>query len=163
MVAAQYLGRSPQVFELGPGTGTDVGDAGQHVGKLGPVFVRAYAEGQHHAVIGVGINIASRDVTGLSTPPAALQALDPSTNTAATLLRVARPLIDAVQAFETWGFGPFQSRFHARDALRDRAVTLSDGTAGTAHGVSESGALLVHTSSGMHTVTSSEVSVRPSR
>ncbi|MEP6792431.1 MAG: biotin--[acetyl-CoA-carboxylase] ligase, partial [Ramlibacter sp.] len=63
--------------------------------------------------------------------------------------------------FEGFGFGPFQARFNARDALRDRAVVLSDGTAATAHGASETGALLVHTAGGMHAVTSSEVSVRP--
>ena len=61
------------------------------------------------------------------------------------LLRVAAPLVQAVQAFETFGFAPFQARFNARDALRDRAVVLSDGTTGTAHGASEAGALLVHT------------------
>jgi BirA family biotin operon repressor/biotin-[acetyl-CoA-carboxylase] ligase len=38
---------------------------------------------------------------------------------------------------------------------------LSDGTAGTAHGTTETGGLLVHTAAGMATVTSSEVSVRP--
>jgi len=66
-----------------------------------------------------------------------------------------------VQAFEGFGFAPFQARFNARDALREREVELSDGTRGTAHGASESGALLVHTSRGMVAVTSSEVSVRP--
>jgi len=49
----------------------------------------------------------------------------------------------------------------ARDALRDREVALSDGATGTAHGVSEAGALLVHTAAGMRAVTSAEVSVRP--
>ena len=116
-----------------------------------------------YAVIGVGINIAPRDAAGISTPPAWPQEHDPRAGASATLLRIAKPLVDAVQTFETWGFSPFQSRFTARDALADRPVKLSDGTAGTAHGVTETGALLVHTASGMHTVTSSEVSVRPSR
>jgi BirA family biotin operon repressor/biotin-[acetyl-CoA-carboxylase] ligase len=40
-------------------------------------------------------------------------------------------------------------------------VQLSDGTQGTAHGVSDSGALRVHTAAGMVEVNSSEVSVRP--
>ena len=60
-----------------------------------------------------------------------------------------------------FGFAPFQARFNARDALQDRAVVLSDGTAGAAHGVSEDGALRVHTARGMITVSSAEVSVRP--
>jgi BirA family transcriptional regulator, biotin operon repressor / biotin---[acetyl-CoA-carboxylase] ligase len=118
-------------------------------------------EAQRYAVIGVGINVAERDAGGLSTPPAWLRELLPDAATGDILLRIAAPLVQAVQAFETFGFAPFQARFNARDALRDRAVVLSDGTTGTAHGTSEAGALLVHTSRGMVPVTSSEVSVRP--
>ena len=117
---------------------------------------------QRFAVVGVGINLAPRDPAGLSTPPAALQELLPGADAGRTLLAVAEPLVRTLQAFETFGFAPFQARFNARDALRDRAVLLSDGTSGTAHGASETGALLVHTALGMHAVTSSEVSVRPS-
>jgi BirA family transcriptional regulator, biotin operon repressor / biotin---[acetyl-CoA-carboxylase] ligase len=40
-------------------------------------------------------------------------------------------------------------------------VHLSDGTQGQAHGVTETGALLVYTVAGMKQITSSEVSVRP--
>jgi BirA family biotin operon repressor/biotin-[acetyl-CoA-carboxylase] ligase len=117
--------------------------------------------GRRYAVIGIGINIAAREGAGLSIPPAWLQELLPGVQAGEILLRVAAPLVQAVQAFETFGFAPFQARFNARDALRDRAVVLSDGSIGTAHGTSEGGALLVHTARGMNTVTSSEVSVRP--
>jgi BirA family biotin operon repressor/biotin-[acetyl-CoA-carboxylase] ligase len=116
---------------------------------------------QRYAVIGVGINVLARDADGMSTPPAWLQEVLPGIDAPQALLRVAEPLVRTVQAFESMGFAPFQARFAARDALADRAVALSDGTAGTAHGVSESGALLVHTASGMKPITSSEVSVRP--
>ena len=115
-----------------------------------------------YAVVGVGINLAPRPPAGLSTPPAALRELLPTAGAPDVLLAVAEPLVRTLQAFETFGFAPFQARFNVRDALRDRAVAVSDGTAGTAHGVSETGALLVHTAHGMHAVTSSEVSVRPS-
>ena len=115
-----------------------------------------------YAVVGVGINLAPRPSDGLSTPPAALRELLPGIEAGQALLRIAEPLVRNLLAFETYGFAPFQARFNARDALRDRSVTLSDGTAGTAHGASETGALLVHTAHGMHAVTSSEVSVRPS-
>lgn len=117
---------------------------------------------QRFAVVGVGINLAPRPAAGLSTPPAALQELLPGIDAGQALLRIAEPLVRTLQAFETFGFAPFQGRFNARDALRERAVILSDGTAGTAHGASETGALLVHTAHGMHAVTSSEIGVRPS-
>ncbi|MDP3761237.1 MAG: biotin--[acetyl-CoA-carboxylase] ligase [Ramlibacter sp.] len=134
--------------------------------KLAGILIEtaSFGEGpqaRRYAVVGVGINIARRDAAGLSTPPAWLQELMPGIAAGEVLRRVAAPLVQAVQAFETFGFAPFQARFNARDALRDRAVALSDGTAGTAHGTTERGALLVHTAGGMNTVTSSEVSVRP--
>lgn len=134
--------------------------------KLAGVLIEtaSFGEGgaaRRYAVIGIGINIAAREGAGLSIPPAWLQELLPGVQAGEILLRVAAPLVQAVQAFETFGFAPFQARFNARDALRDRAVVLSDGSVGTAHGTSEAGALLVHTARGMNTVTSSEVSVRP--
>lgn len=116
---------------------------------------------QRYAVVGIGINIAPRDAAGLSTPPAALRELDPALDAPAALQRIAAPLVATLQAFEGYGFTPFQARFQARDALRDRPVTLSDGTTGTAHGVTDQGSLLVHTAAGMQAISSSEVSVRP--
>lgn len=124
-------------------------------------FADAAAGARRYAVIGVGLNILPRAATGLSTAPAALDELLPGVDAGEALRRVAQPLVAAVQGFESHGFRPFQMRFAARDALRDRPVLLSDGTSGTAHGVTEAGALLVHTAAGMQTVTSSEVSVRP--
>jgi BirA family biotin operon repressor/biotin-[acetyl-CoA-carboxylase] ligase len=134
--------------------------------KLGGILIETASfgeprEAQRYAVIGIGINIAERDGAGLSTAPAWLHEVLPQATAPDTLLRIASPLVQSVQAFETFGFAPFQARFNARDALRDRAVALSDGTCGTAHGASEDGALLVHTARGMSAVTSSEVSVRP--
>lgn len=121
----------------------------------------AHATGPRYAVIGMGINIARPDAQGLSTPPAGLEELDPNAKADEVLVRIARPLVETVKAFEMFGFPPFHARFDARDALRNRAVCLSDGTSGTAHGTTESGGLLVHTAAGMVTVTSAEVSVRP--
>ena len=130
--------------------------------KLAGILIETAMVGvQRYAVIGVGVNIAQRDATGLSTPPVGLQELLPGIDAAQTLLRMAAPLVQTVHAFQTFGFAPFAARFSARDVLRDRAVTLSDGLQGTACGVDPSGALLVHTAAGMKHVTSSEVSVRP--
>jgi BirA family biotin operon repressor/biotin-[acetyl-CoA-carboxylase] ligase len=132
--------------------------------KLGGILIETVAaagSGPRHAVVGVGLNIAPRAAQGLSTPPAALRELLPEADAAGTLLRIVPALVATVQAFEQYGFAPFQARFQARDALAQRTMVLSDGTAGVAHGVSEQGALLVHTAAGMVAVTSAEVSVRP--
>jgi BirA family biotin operon repressor/biotin-[acetyl-CoA-carboxylase] ligase len=137
-----------------------------HDRKLAGILIETASFGEsagshRYAVVGVGINIGPRPAEGLTTAPAWLREVLPAVQAGDALLKVALPLVHTLQAFETFGFAPFQARFNARDALRDRAVVLSDGTAGTAHGASEAGALLVHTSRGMNTVTSSEVSVRP--
>lgn len=136
--------------------------------KLGGILVETAGAAdrrgeERYAVIGIGINIALPEAGGLSMPPASLGELEAGADAPSALLRVVPPLVQAAKAFEALGFAPFQARFNARDILRDRAVTLSDGTEGTAHGVDETGALLVHTSSGMKQITSSEVSVRPTR
>ena len=138
--------------------------------KLAGILVETASwEGLRYVVIGVGINIRSLALAASATaaseptpmPPACLQDLAPGIDAAQALLRVLAPLVQAVQAFERFGFAPFQARFARRDVLAGRAVRLSDGTEGEAHGVSETGALLVHTCLGMKEITSSEVSVRP--
>ena len=138
--------------------------------KLAGILVETANRGeQRYVVMGVGINVrtlaqplaAAAVGQPAALAPAALQELMPGINVAAALLQVAAPLVRAVQAFGMFGFAPFQARFAARDALAGRAVYLSDGTQGVAHGVGENGALLVHTAAGMKEITSSEVSVRP--
>ncbi len=134
--------------------------------KLGGILIETASTGEgrepsRYAVIGVGINIAQRPASGLSTPPAFLREMLPGIDAAQALARIAEPLVRTVQAFEHSGFSAFRARFDVRDVLRDRPVVLSDGTTGTAHGTTEGGALLVHTARGMVPVTSSEVSVRP--
>lgn len=134
--------------------------------KLGGILIETASFGEgggsaRYAVIGIGINIAARDAAGLSTPPASVRELQPDADAPAVLLRLAPPLVRDVLGFAQAGFRAFHARFDARDALRDRPVVLSDGTRGTAHGVGEDGALLVHTAAGLQPVSSSEVSVRP--
>ena len=87
--------------------------------------------------------------------------MEPGLDAPGALARIVPPLVAMLQSFEGDGFAPLQPRFAARDVLHGRAVMLSDGTTGTAHGVGDDGALWVHTASGMQKVTSSEVSVRP--
>lgn len=133
--------------------------------KLGGILVEtATFEGQRYVVIGVGINVRAyqwkqQEATAIAAN--CLQNLQPDADLASTLLRVLPPLVQNVMAFAEFGFPPFQARFAQRDVLAGRAVQLSDGTHGQAHGVTETGALLVHTGAGMKEITSSEVSVRP--
>jgi BirA family biotin operon repressor/biotin-[acetyl-CoA-carboxylase] ligase len=134
--------------------------------KLGGILIETAGFGgasaaTRYAVIGIGINIAPRPAEGLSTPPAALRDLLPDCDAPQVLQRLAEPLVRNLQLFEREGFAAFRARFDNRDALRGRAVTLSDGTTGTAAGVGETGSLLVHTAAGLQAISSSEVSVRP--
>ncbi|MDO9405185.1 MAG: biotin--[acetyl-CoA-carboxylase] ligase [Polaromonas sp.] len=138
--------------------------------KLGGILVEtAGGAAQRHVVIGIGINIrpsgalpaADPNAVAASVSPGALQSIWPDASAADALLRIAAPLVQALQVFEQSGFAPFQARFAARDALSGREVQLSDGLHGTARGVAGNGALLVHTAAGMKQITSSEVSVRP--
>lgn len=130
-------------------------------GILIETAVAADAGAARYTVVGVGINIATPAGEGYSTPPIGLRELLPDAGPGEALLRIALPLVATLQAFEQFGFGPFRARFAARDVLADRPVRLSDGTEGSAHGVDERGALLVHTAAGMKAVASAEVSVRP--
>lgn len=114
-----------------------------------------------YVVVGIGINVLPRSGEGMSMPPGCLQDVEPDLDAPAALLRIVPPLVAMLQGFEACGFAPVQPRFAARDVLQGRPVTLSDGQTGTAHGVGEDGALLVHTAQGMQAVTSAEISVRP--
>ena len=136
-----------------------------HGRKLAGILIETTSWGQAghspYVVIGIGLNIACPLVAGLSTEPAGLIELLPGIQAAQALQRVATPLVQAIQRFEQCGFAPFQADFNARDALAQRAVTLSDGMQGLAQGVDRVGALQVLTNAGLQRVTSSEVSVRP--
>ena len=130
--------------------------------KLAGILIETASVGDvRYAVIGVGINILPRDGQGLSTPPAALSELLPDVDAPTALAQVAAPLLHAIRRFETEGFAPLRTAFHARDLLYGRELVCSDGVAGMARGVDASGALLVHTDHGLKKITSAEVSVRP--
>lgn len=129
--------------------------AGSAPGAAAPASTARYV------VVGIGLNVLPRSGEGLSLPPASLQEVEPGLDAPTALLRIVPALVGMLQGFELYGFGPVQPRFALRDVLRDRAVTLSDGQAGTAHGVGDDGALLVHTAGGMQAITSAELSVRP--
>ncbi|GAB2479917.1 hypothetical protein GCM10027082_33540 [Comamonas humi] len=133
-------------------------------------FVAAGADGmgtaaqnpaERYVVIGIGINVRAPAGDGLSTTPGSLQMLDARWDAPQALAAIAAPLVDTLLAFAVQGFAPLLPRFAQRDALRGRAVNLTDGTAGVAEGLRGDGALLVRTAQGVSAVTSSEISVRP--
>ena len=150
--------------------------------KLGGILIEAtpapgLPEGSRWVVIGFGINVR------LGQAPTGSASLGRDTPAAGSApLGVGEvwswlmpDLLDAVQRFEAAGFAPLMSAWSDRDVLRGQAVGLWSrpnhlpGAAGadepddrgTAQGVDESGALLVHTASGLQRWNSGEVSVRP--
>jgi BirA family biotin operon repressor/biotin-[acetyl-CoA-carboxylase] ligase len=130
--------------------------------KLGGILIETVAVAdRRHVVVGIGINITAPDATGLSVAPAALDELLPDCDAPAALLRIVPGLVRAIQLFEAQALIPFLEAFKARDLLYGREVALSDGASGVAQGVDAGGGLQVHTSTGMKTITSAEVSVRP--
>ena len=140
--------------------------------KLGGILVETASwNGQRHVVIGVGLNIEplAADLASAienapdraAVPPGCLQQLAPGLDAPAALLRIVPALVQAVQAFERFGFVPFQAGFAARDVLKGRALLLSGGQQGTGCGVANNGALRLQTAQGMREVTSAEISVRP--
>jgi BirA family biotin operon repressor/biotin-[acetyl-CoA-carboxylase] ligase len=130
--------------------------------KLGGILIETVAVGaQRYAVIGIGINIERPVAQDLRTPPAALRELLPGVDAAQALGLVALPLLQAVLRFAHEGFGPLRSAYHARDLLYGQELVCSDGTVGQGRGVDASGALLLHTDSGLQKISSAEVSVRP--
>lgn len=141
--------------------------------KLGGILIEAAPlatpgdrPGARWVVIGVGLNItplpegqASADT--FRTGYACVQEFDPMLTAPRLLHRVARPLLDAMRAFEAEGLAPLLSRYAARDVLAGRAVTAGALT-GVACGLSTDGCLRVRDAQGtVHTLHSGEVSVRP--
>jgi BirA family biotin operon repressor/biotin-[acetyl-CoA-carboxylase] ligase len=130
--------------------------------KLGGILIEAASMGgRSQVVIGMGINIRPRPADGLNTPPAALTEGWPEATAPAALARLVLPLVQMLQDFEREGFAPLQQRFEARDVLRGREVSTSDGLQGLCLGVSASGALRLASAQGERDIHSSEVSVRP--
>ena len=130
--------------------------------KLGGILIETVAVGElRYAVIGIGINIERPVAQDLRTPPAGLRELLPEVDAAQALGLIALPLVQAVLRFAHEGFGPLRSAYHARDLLYGQELVCTDGTVGQGRGVDASGALLLHTASGLQKISSAEVSVRP--
>jgi BirA family transcriptional regulator, biotin operon repressor / biotin---[acetyl-CoA-carboxylase] ligase len=134
--------------------------------KLGGVLIETVASGDKRlVVVGVGLNVLplALNPAQASTGTACLQELNAALDAPTALARVALPLIKALQLFERSGFAAFADRFSARDLLFQRRITTTQAglAEGVAQGVSMAGALQVQTASGLQSVSSGEVSVRP--
>ncbi|WP_218509629.1 biotin--[acetyl-CoA-carboxylase] ligase [Variovorax sp. dw_308] len=133
--------------------------------KLGGILIETAmphgGEAQRFVVIGIGLNIGPRPAEGLNTAPAWLREFRADATAPQALAAIAAPLVRDVLRFAAQGFAPFTQAFAARDALHGRELSLSDGTIGACEGVGAGGELLVRTSAGLQSITSSEVSVRP--
>jgi len=152
-----------------------VGDA-----KLGGILLEMSgdAAGLCQVVIGIGINVAM--------PSESAMVIDQEWTDVARSLRVpaddgggAPPLLrnrllatllnallPALPQFAQQGFAPFRDAWLARDAHRDAPVMVVSEAAqlaGIARGVSERGALQLHTATGLQEIWGGEVSLRSAR
>ena len=114
-------------------------------------------------IIGTGINVRAPQAAAgaLSTPAACLQHLDSAWTAPRALQQLLPQLVNDIALFAEQGFAPFAQRYAACDVLRNQQVHLSDGTQGEAVGIAADGSLLVRTASGVRSVISGDVSVRP--
>lgn len=132
--------------------------------KLVGILIETVSAGPRRlAVVGIGINVLPMDGAEVDTGIASLSEIDRHVTAPSTLLRVARPLAEALRRFEREGLAPFVAGFEARDLLRGRAVTTTsaDAPRGIAQGIAPDGALWVDTPEGRQAIRSGEVSVRP--
>ncbi|WP_310460773.1 biotin--[acetyl-CoA-carboxylase] ligase [Sphaerotilus sp.] len=134
--------------------------------EVAPLAEPGPRPGERWVVIGAGLNVtplpdAQADADTFRTGYACLQAFEPMLTAPQLLHRVARPLLDAVLAFETDGLAPLRTRYAARDVLAGRTVQAGAIT-GIACGLTADGSLQVRDVHGtIHALHSGEVSVRP--
>lgn len=121
-----------------------------------------------YAVVGVGLNMQTPTLTPQADapqpmPPTGVQALDGCAHWTAgqVLARVAPALVADLLRFEREGFAAFAAAYAQRDALKGRAVRLSDGQEGVADGVAPDGSLWLLSDTQRIAISHQEVSVRP--
>jgi BirA family biotin operon repressor/biotin-[acetyl-CoA-carboxylase] ligase len=136
--------------------------------KLAGILIEVATLGHtRFVVVGVGLNIQTPQLlhpTAAAVPPIGLRDVtgDPTLDIGKTATHCVNQVFTAFAHFTESGFSSLIERYADRDALRDVAVRLSDGTTGTARGVTAAGALRLERADGtMVDIISQEVSVRP--
>lgn len=137
-------------------------------GKVGGILVdlSTAGDGAALAIVGVGLNV---DMPFSLRAPIGQPVTDLNELTGRRVSRnaLAVGVIAAMRAalprFEREGLKPFRDRFAARDASRDREVTVEEGgrvSTGRARGIDEDGALVLETADGIAHIHSGDVSLR---
>jgi BirA family transcriptional regulator, biotin operon repressor / biotin---[acetyl-CoA-carboxylase] ligase len=151
-------------------------------GKLGGILIETIAaesatHGQSRiAVIGIGINLAtplinaaSANISRSNPPtiePAALTGRDRAVSIRSFVMTaLLSNLADSLTTFANKGFAPFKSKWWEMHAYQKSAVEVlapsGEVIVGHIVEVSDTGALIVESKSGRHTLVSGEVSLRP--
>ena len=148
-----------------------------HIGTKGPAKVagilietvststHSLGETSRYCIIGIGLNRFTPNLSGFEgqfPQPIGLSELGCSMNEDELLSRILAEITPALTLFEEHGFKPFQADFNRLDLLKNQEVSIDSAPFGVAVGVSECGELKVNTISGLKTIVSQEVSVRPS-
>lgn len=134
--------------------------------KLGGLLIEARGEmgGAFRVVVGLGVNL--RHHAGLDTldqRATSLEELGALPDRSALCGALGGALLDGCKRFAADGLAAFAEDFAARDALRDRTVTVhaAEQWQGVARGVDRAGALQVETDAGaLHAVHAGDVTVR---
>ena len=131
--------------------------------KLGGILIESVPVGaQRAAVVGIGINVLPQPVAEADYGAAALAELWPDATPQDALARIGEPLVRALLAFDSDGFGPMRDAYARRDTLLGQQVRTTDAEMpeGVADGVDADGALRVASGGQVRRVVSGEVSVR---
>ncbi len=132
--------------------------------KLAGILIELCTKGKTvFAVVGIGINIAPLQLIqckASNQKTAWVREFLPQVQAPEILGLILPTLANMLANFGSENEMRWRQFFQVRDALKDKAVNLSDGTCGIAQGIRDDGALRLKTEHEMRYITSAEVSVR---